>query len=109
MIRKENKIFAVVCHDLKERRQMIARLSVRLGFAKIPSDAAKLIREDIYSYDLGTAYFVICSNYNFRQSPATNQRLYELAARGICIIVGVRSVPHEFEFITQAFYPENIY
>lgn len=108
MLKKENKIFVAVCLDVRTRRQMISRLAVRLGFALIPSDAAKLIQEDLYSCDLSTAYFVMCAQYNFRNSPVTNQRLYEMAARGLCVIVGVRSLPREYEFITQAFYPEDI-
>ena len=108
MLKKENKIFVAVCPDVRTRRQMISRLAVRLGFALIPSDAAKLIQEDLYSCDLSTAYFVMCAQYNFRNSPVTNQRLYEMAARGLCVIVGVRSLPREYEFITQAFYPEDI-
>ena len=95
MLKKENKIFVAVCPDVRTRRQMISRLAVRLGFALIPSD-------------LSTAYFVMCAQYNFRNSPVTNQRLYEMAARGLCVIVGVRSLPREYEFITQAFYPEDI-
>ena len=76
MLKKENKIFVAVCPDVRTRRQMISRLAVRLGFALIPSDAAKLIQEDLYSCDLSTAYFVMCAQYNFRNSPVTNQRLY---------------------------------
>ena len=88
MLKKENKIFVAVCPDVRTRRQMI--------------------QEDLYSCDLSTAYFVMCAQYNFRNSPVTNQRLYEMAARGLCVIVGVRSLPREYEFITQAFYPEDI-
>ena len=107
MLKKENKIFVVVCPDVQQRKQMIAKLAVKLGFAMIPSDAMKLIRQNIHAYDLSTAYFVMCSEYNFRGASITNQRLYEMAARGICIIVGVRSLPREYELISQAFYPEN--
>ena len=71
MLKKENKIFVAVCPDVRTRRQMISRLAVRLGFALIPSDAAKLIQEDLYSCDLSTAYFVMCAQYNFRNSPVT--------------------------------------
>ena len=63
MLKKENKIFVAVCPDVRTRRQMISRLAVRLGFALIPSDAAKLIQEDLYSCDLSTAYFVMCAQY----------------------------------------------
>lgn len=108
MIKKENKIFVIVAATPFEREQLIARLAVRLGFAQIPSDAAKIIKKDIYSIDLATAYFVLCSNYNFRGSAVTTQRLYELAAKGIGIVVGVRSLPREYEFIAQVFYPDDL-
>lgn len=77
------------------------------GFALIPSDAAKIISNDIYGIDLATAYFVFCSSYNFRGAVLTNQRLYEMAARGLCVAVGVRSIPREYEFICKVFYPED--
>ena len=68
----------------------------------------KIIRKDIYSFDLPTAYFILCSNYNFRGSVITTQRLYELAARGICVVVGVKSLPREYELISQVFYPDDL-
>lgn len=108
MIKKENKIKVVVAPTVQEREQLIARLAVRYGFAQIMSDAAKIIRKDIYSINLSTAYFVLCSSYNFRGSIITSQRLYELAARGICVIVGVKSLPREYEIISQTFYPGDL-
>lgn len=105
MIKKENKIYVIVAPEMAEREQLIAMLAVRLGFARIASDAVKIISKDIYSIDLSTAYFVMCSTYQFRGSIITNQRLYELAARGICVIVGVKSLPREYELIAQVFYP----
>lgn len=107
MLKKENKIFAVVCTDIQMRKVLMARLAVKLGFAVIPSDAMKLIRQDLEDIDLSTSYFVMVSNYNFRGAVHTNQKLYEMAARGIAVIVGVKSVPREFQFITQAIYPED--
>ena len=74
----------IVAPSADDRELLISRLAVRLGFAKVPSDAKKIIRKDIYSVDLATAYFVLCSNYSFRSSIITTQRLYELAARGLC-------------------------
>lgn len=47
-------------------------------------------------------------NYNFRGSVITTQRLYELAARGICVVVGVKSLPREYELISQVFYPDDL-
>lgn len=107
-IKKENKIMVVIAQSSDDRELFISRLAVRLGFAKVPSDAKKIIRKDIYSFDLPTAYFILCSNYNFRGSVITTQRLYELAARGICVVVGVKSLPREYELISQVFYPDDL-
>lgn len=108
MIKKENKIQVVIAPTVQEREKMIARLAIRYGFAQIVSDAVKIIRKDIYSFDLSTTYFVLCSSYNFRGSVITTQRLYELAARGICVIVGAKSLPREYEFVSQTFYPADL-
>ena len=88
MLKKEHKILVVVSPEPAERKRLLSRLAVRLGFALIPSDAAKIISNDIYGIDLATAYFVFCSSYNFRGAVLTNQRLYEMAARGLCVAVG---------------------
>ena len=97
-IKKENKIMVIVAPSADDRELL----------AKVPSDAKKIIRKDIYSVDLATAYFVLCSNYSFRSSIITTQRLYELAARGICVVVGVKSLPREYELISQVFYPDDL-
>lgn len=107
MIKKQNKIIVVVSPDADVRRKLIAKLAVRFGLATLPSDADKLIKPDIGNYDLPTVYLVTCLSYNFRGATTTNQRLYELAARGICIIVGVKSLPREYEIISEAYYPSD--
>ena len=40
----------VIAPSSDERELFISRLAVRLGFAKVPSDAKKIIRKDIYSF-----------------------------------------------------------
>ena len=72
------------------------------------SASADTTEEKTFNIDLATAYFVLCAYYNFRGASLTNQRLYEMAARGICVAVGVRSLPREYEFICQAFFPEDL-
>lgn len=98
----------VISPDHNVREQMLRHLIVRIGFAAIPSDAKKIISQDIYSIDLNTAYFVFCTKYSFRVSTLTTQRLYEMAARGIAVAVGVSKLPREVEFICQSFYPEDL-
>ncbi|MGL4853164.1 MAG: hypothetical protein ACRC3Z_11070 [Phocaeicola sp.] len=108
MTKKENKIHVVIAHSKEEREHMIAVLAVKKGFAKIKSDALKIVRSDIYSVNIATAYFVMCSTYNFRGSSISTQRLYELAAKGLFVCVGVKSLPREYEFFSQSYYPEDL-
>lgn len=106
-MKKQNKIIAAVSPDSAVRASMLRQLAVRLGFALTKSDAAKIIRKDIYQIDLSLAYFVFCDGVNLRTSPATTQKLYEMAARGIAVVVGCKSIPRELEFICEAFYPSD--
>ena len=101
---KQNKLIVAVHQDRLARDKILRRIVVELGFALTPSDAGKLIRTNVFDIDLTEAYFVIADNYNFRESPLTQQRLYELAARGIAVILGTPKLQKEFEFICQAYY-----
>lgn len=96
-----------VSADPEERKALVCRLAIEYGFARTPSDAAKILIQNIYDIDLAGAFFVICDNYNFRGGVITTQRLYELAAKGICVIIGSRSIPREYQFICSAFYPSD--
>lgn len=101
---KQNRIIAVVSPDPKIRERMIKKVLVDLGFATIYSDAGKLIKKTVHDIDLGNAYFVVADNYSFRENPITQQRLYEMAARGIAVILGTKNIPPEYEFICEACY-----
>jgi hypothetical protein len=101
---KQNKIIAIVDPDPKTRERIMKRVIVELGFALIPSDAGKLIKPSVEDYNLRNAYFVIADNYKFRENPITQQRLYEMAARGIAVILGCKTLPPEYEFICEAYY-----
>lgn len=101
---KQNKIIAVVCPDDKRREELVAGVAVKLGFARTPSDAAKIIRTSVHDYELADAYFVLAKIHNLRESPITTQRLFELAARGVAVVVGVKRLPPEFEVFCEAVY-----
>lgn len=68
------------------------RMAVDAGVALTPSDAGKL-SPSVHDIDLSRAYFVLADLYSFRESPITTQRLFELAARGIAVMVGTRRLP----------------
>lgn len=97
----------IVDSDQDIRRRLIARLATELGFARTASDAAKIVRTTPYEFDLSTAYFVLAHTYDFRKSTITTQRLYEMAARGMAVVVGVNRLPSDFEFCCKAYYKND--
>lgn len=101
---KQNKIIVAVHPDAQERRKIIQATIVRLGLAITPVDAAKLIKPTVYDFDLQQCYFVCAELHNFRDSPITNQRMYEMAARGMAVVVGVKHLQREFEIISEPVY-----
>lgn len=107
MPKKQNKIIVAISGDEKERKAMIARIAVDLGFAITAADAAKIIRPTPIDFDLVNSYFILASSFNFRESPITTHRLYELAARGIAVVIGTKRLYPEHEFICDAYYPSN--
>lgn len=102
-MKKENKIMVVVDPDPNARHMLIARLATQLGFARTTSDAGKIIRSTPYDFELNTAYFVLAHTYDFRKSNITTQKLFEMASRGLAVIVGVKRLPKEYEFCCQVF------
>jgi len=103
-MKKDNKIIVCIAQDDEERLSMVAQLSVKLGFAKTPGDARKIIRQSPHDFDLVSSYFILAKEYNLKSSPLTTHRLYELASRGIAVIIGSRKLPPEYEFCCTPFY-----
>jgi hypothetical protein len=107
-MKKHNKIIVAVSPDPDERRKMIRRIAVELGFAMTPGDAGKLTKQTPHDYDLNQCYFVLAENYNFRESPLTTYRLIEMAARGIAVVVGTKRLPREAEVFCEVINPEDL-
>jgi len=103
-MKKQNKIIVAVCPDADVRRQLLQKITVECGFALTRGDAGKLIKPTPYECNVPGAYFLLADLHNFRTSPGMNQQLYEMAARGMAVIVGVKKLPAEYEFICEAYY-----
>src|SRR5690554_6313288 len=101
---KQNKIIVVVHPDRVERRKLIQATMVRLGFALTPVDAAKLIQPAVYDFDFQECYYVCAEEHNLRESPITLQRMFELASRGLAVVVGMKRLQAEYEFLCEAVY-----
>jgi hypothetical protein len=106
-MRKENKIVVVVDPDPEARRQMIARIAIKMGFARTVSDAMKIIQVSPFDYDLSLAYFVLAGTFDFKSSPIVTQKLFEMASKGQAVVVGSKRLPREYEFFCNAYFKED--
>jgi len=106
---KLNKIIVCLSTSDEEREKMVEKLLIKFGFAKISSDARKIIASSPFDIDLASAYFVAAKTFNFRTSAITTQRLYEMALHGILVIVGAKKVPPEMEFMCEAYTITNFH
>lgn len=106
-MKKTNKIHVAISADNAQRAAMIQKLIIGMGFASIPSDASKIIAPTPYDIDYANTYFVFADLYNFRDSNITTQKLYEMAARGFAVVIGVKKIPPEHEFLCTAYYPSD--
>lgn len=100
---KHNKIKVIISPDPEIRRKLLQKVAQECGLALTPGDASKLIKPSVYECNIPDAYYVLADMHNFRQAPHMNQQLYEMAARGMAVIVGVRKLPAEFEFISEVY------
>ncbi len=82
--------------DPDARASMLERTVVKLGFATIPSDARKIIRQSPYDFR-EDSFFVFASNYNLSESPSMTHRLIERAMRGQAVVIGAKKVPRQYE------------
>jgi hypothetical protein len=101
---KQNKIKVAVDPDYEVRRKILQKIAVECGFALTAGDAGKIIKPSPYECNMPGAFFVLAELHNFRTSPIMNQHLYEMAARGMAVIVGIKKLPREFEFLCEPYY-----
>ena len=106
-MKKDNKIIVAISADERAREAMIKRIIIDMGFAQTVTDAGKIIRGTPHDYDLQNSYFVFATSYNLRESPATTHRLTSMATAGIAIVIGVKKLYPEYEWICQPHYPSD--
>lgn len=101
---KQNKLIVAVHPDTNQRIEIMRRLIIKHGFAFTRTDANKLITSGVHAADTIGAYFVIADNFRFHESPLTLSRLYQMAAQGIFVLLGSKTLPRQYEFICEAYF-----
>ncbi len=105
---REKTIFCCVSGDLKIRRKMIARLAVDMKLAVIPSDAMKLIQGDVFSIDLMNDYLILCDTVDLNENTWILKTLFRRAVMGAPVVIGVKKVTKQMEYMCSIHYPEDL-
>jgi hypothetical protein len=102
-MKKKNKIIVCQSSFEEDRNMMVAKTLVNFGFAKTPGDAKKIMAYSVFDIDLDTTFFVAAGTFNFRKSPNTTYRLFEMALYGNLVVVGTNKLPSDLEFMCDIY------
>lgn len=105
---KALRIICCICTDDSERLQMIKKVLVKKGLASTPGDAAKLIKPNPSDFDAVDSYYIAASLYNLKSSDTITNQLYRMAASGILVVVGLKKLQPEYEFMCESYYQGQI-
>lgn len=97
------KLIVCISNDDNTRAELIERTVVKLGFAIIPSDARKIIKQTPYDFSQDS-FFVFAKNYNLNSSPSMTRQLIERALRGQAVVVGAKRIPSTYEPFCEVIY-----
>ena len=105
---KSLKIICCICTDDTERTQMIRRVLVKKGLASTPGDASKLIKSSPTDFDGADSYYIAASLYKLKSSITITNQLYRMAASGILVVVGLKKLQPEYEFMCETYFQGQI-
>lgn len=105
-ITRKNKIIVAVALTKDARDSLLERVLSDAGFARIPSDARKLISRSIQDVDLDGCFFVAAADYRFGYSDLINQRLIRMAMQGIPVFISAKIIPNHYLQFCEVIYPE---
>lgn len=94
-VERKNKIIVAVAADKQTRDKLLQSLLVAAGFAKITSDAKKIISVSINDIDIDSALFIAAYDINFAKSDMLTQRLIRLALMGVPVLVSAKKIPNQ--------------
>lgn len=95
-IARKYKIMTAIAASKQQRIELLCRMMVDAGFARIPSDAKKIISGRISDVDLERCFFIAVSDYKFNESHLTTQRLIRLALNGVPVFIAAKDVPNVY-------------
>ncbi|MBE6224138.1 MAG: hypothetical protein IJN06_07065 [Bacteroidales bacterium] len=103
-IERKCKIMVAQSNDRGRREELLGKMLVGAGMAKLPSTAKQIISRSISDVDLDTCFFVAVQDFNFSRSHLITQKLIRMAIQGIPVFVSAKHIPNQVLQFCEVYY-----
>ena len=93
-LERKCKIMVAQGNDKARREELLLKMIVAAGMAKLPSTARQIVSRSISDVDLDTCFFVAVQDFNFNRSHLITQKLIRMAIQGIPVFVSAKHIPN---------------
>lgn len=94
-IERKFKIMVAQSNDRGRREELLLKMIVAAGLAKLPSTAKHIVSKSISDIDLETCFFVAVQDFNFSRSHLVTHQLIRMAMQGIPVFVSAKHIPNQ--------------
>ena len=91
-------------NDKMRRDELLSKLIIAAGMAKLPSTAKQIVSRSISDVDLDTCFFVAVQDFNFTRSHLITHKLIRMAIQGIPVFVSAKHIPNSVLQFCEVYY-----
>lgn len=91
-------------NDKARRDELLTKMIIAAGMAKLPSTARQIISKSVSDVDLDTCFFVAVQEFNFSRSHLITHKLIRMAMQGIPVFVSAKHIPNQVLQFCEVFY-----
>ncbi len=91
-------------NDKSRREELLLKMIVAAGMAKLPSTAKQIVSRCISDVDLDTCFFVAVQEFNFSRSHLITQKLIRMAIQGIPVFISAKHIPNQVLQFCEVYY-----
>lgn len=103
-IERKCKIMVAQSNDKVRRDELLTKMIIAAGMAKLPSTARQIISKSVSDVDLDTCFFVAVQEFNFSRSHLITHKLIRMAMQGIPVFVSAKHIPNQVLQFCEVFY-----
>ncbi|MBR4094708.1 MAG: hypothetical protein IKK23_04825 [Bacteroidales bacterium] len=103
-IERKCKIMVAQSNDKGRREELLLKMIIAAGMAKLPSTARQIVSKSILDVDLDTCFFVAVHDFNFSRSHLITQKLIRMAIQGVPVFISAKHIPNQVLQFCEVYY-----